>query len=142
MKKIITIFIILPLFLSAGFDMSKVNLVLSSIKSAKAPSSHLKFYNNNRILNLNKELNFTSSKFADIILFPKRKNLKKPLIVDSYKALKRYKNSIGAIYIKKGRTQIVFVKERLEKNGLKLKKIANRYLIKECTLEAICLLLK
>lgn len=77
MSKIISIFIILPLFLSAGFDMSKVNSVLSSIKSLKSPSSTLKFYNNNRSLNLNKELTFTAEKNADIILFPKRKTLKK-----------------------------------------------------------------
>lgn len=62
--------------------------------------------------------------------------------MDSYKALKRYKNSIGAIYIKKGRTQIVFVKERLEKKGFEIESRANKYLIKECTLQAICLLLK
>jgi len=142
MKKIINILIIIPLFAFAGLDISKVNSVLSSIKSSKISSMPLKFYNNNRSLNLNEKLKFTSQSSADIILFPKRKKINKVLVVDSYKALKKYKNSIGAIYIKKGRTQIVFVIERLKNNGFDLTKIAKKYLIQECKLEAICLVKK
>ncbi len=142
MKKIINILIIFPLFAFAGLDIPKVNSALSSIKSLKNSSIPLKFYNNNRSLNLNKELKFTSQSSADIVLFPKRKKINKVLVVDSYKALKKYKNSIGAIYIKKGRTQIVFVKERLENNGFDLRKMAKKYLIQECKLQAICLVKK
>jgi len=140
MKKIINILIIFPLLVFAGLDISKVNSVLSSIKSSKNSSMPLKFYNNNRNLNLNKKLKFTSQKSADIILFPKRKKINKALVVDSYKALKKYKNSIGAIYMKKGRTQIVFVEERLKNSGFDLKAMDKKYLIQECKLEAICLL--
>ena len=142
MKKIINILIILPILVFAGLDISKVNSALSSIKSSKLPSSPLKFYNSNKNLDLKKELTFTSQSRADIVLFPKRKKINKVSVVDSYKALKRDKKSIGAIYVKKGRTQIVFVKERLQKNGFDLMKISKKYLIPECQLKSICLLTK
>ena len=140
MKKIITISILFPLFVFAGLDVSKINFALSSIKFSKLSSPSLKFYNNNKSLNLNKKLRSESQTSADIILFPTRKNINKAFIVDSYKALRKYKNSIGAIYIKKGRTQIVFVEERLENSGFELMDKARKYLIEECKLQAICLL--
>jgi len=142
MKRIINILIIFPIFVFAGLDIPKVNSALSSITLSKVSSLPLKFYNNNRSLNLNEELKFTSQSSADIVLFPKRKKINKVLVVDSYKALKKYKNSIGAIYIKKGRTQIVFVKERLKDNGFDLTKMAKKYLIQECKLQSICLIKK
>ena len=142
MKKFINILIIFPLFVFAGLDIPKVNSALSSIKSSKISSLPLKFYNNNRNINLNEELKLTSQNSADIVLFPKRKKINKAFVVDSYKALKKYKKSIGAIYIKKGRTQIVFVEERLEENGFDLTKMAQKYLIQECKLQSICLVTK
>jgi len=142
MKKIITL-IIFPLFLFAELDISKVNSALLSITSSKTSSKPLTFYNNNRRINLKRTLTITSQNLADIILFPKqKKKTDKAFVSDSYKVLKRYKNSIGAIYIKKGRTQIVFVKERLEKKGFHLNEIGQKYLIEECALEAICLAVK
>ena len=142
MKRIINFLFIFPIFVFAGLDIPKVNSALSSITLSKVSSLPLKFYNNNRSLNLNEELKFTSQSSADIVLFPKRKKINKILVVDSYKALKKYKNSIGAIYIKKGRTQIVFVKERLKDNGFDLTKMAKKYLIQECKLQSICLIKK
>jgi hypothetical protein len=142
MKKFINILIIFPLFAFAGLDIPKVNSALSSIKSSTVSSVPLKFYNNNMSLNLNDELKLTSQSSADIVLFPKRKKINKAFVVDSYKALKKYKNSIGAIYIKKGRTQIVFVEERLKDNGFDLTKMAKKYLIQECKLQSICLVKK
>jgi len=140
MKRIINILIIFPLFVFAGLDISKVNSVLSSIKSLKDSSIPLKFYNTKKSLHLNKKLKFTSQNYADIILFPIKKKINKAFVVDSYKALKKYKNSIGAIYMKKGRTQIVFVAERLKNSGFDLKGMKKKYLIQECKLEAICFL--
>ena len=142
MKKIINILLILPIFLFAGLDITKVSSALSSIKSSKLPLTPLKFYNNNKNVNLEDKLKLTSQNSADIILFPKRKRINKILVVDSYKALKKHKNSIGAIYVKKGRTQIVFVKERLQKNGFDLMQVSKKYLIPECQLQSICLLTK
>ena len=142
MKKMINILVLFPLFAFAGLNIPKVNVALSSIKLSKDSSRPLTFYNSDRSLNLNKELTFTSQSSADIVLFPSVKKINKALVVDSYKALKKYKNSIGAIYLKKGRTQIVFVEERLKNNGFDLRKIAKKYLIHECRLESICLVKK
>ena len=142
MKKIINILLIVPIFAFAGLDIPKVNSALSSIKSSKIPSTILKFYNSNKKLDLKEKLQFTSQKSADIVLFPKRKKVNRVSVVDSYKALKKDKNSIGAIYVKKGRTQIVFVKERLQKNGFNLMQVSKKYLIPECQLQSICLLTK
>jgi len=136
MKKIITLLVIFPVFILAGLDMFKVNKALSSIKSSKS----LKFYNEDKSLELNKKLNFTTQSKADILLFPKNKKSTKVLVVDSYKALKDNKNSIAAIYVKKGRTQIIFVKERLKNNGFDLMKVSEKYLIPECQLKSICLI--
>jgi len=142
MKKIINVLLLVPLLAFAGLDIPKVNSALSSIKLSKIPSTTLKFYNNNKSLDLKEKLQFTSQNSADIVLFPKRKKVNKVSVVDSYKALKKDKNSIGAIYVKKGRTQIVFVKERLKKNGFDILKISEKYLIPECQLQSICLLTK
>jgi len=138
MKKIINILLLLPMLAFAGLDLSKINGALSSIKSSQS-SKILKFYNNSG-LNLKTELNFTSQKNADIILFPKQKNTTQALVVNSYKALKENPNSIGAIYIKKGRTQIIFIKERLEHNGFDIMKVSKKYMVPECQLRALCLL--
>jgi len=142
MKKIITILLILPIWVFAGLDFLKVHSALSSIKSSKIPSSTLKFYSSDKSLDLKTELAFTSQKSADIVLFPKREKVNKVSVVNSYTALKKDTNSIGAIYVKKGRTQIVFVKERLQKNGFDLMKVSKKYLIPECQLKSICLLTK
>lgn len=136
MKKIVYVFLILPILAMSGFDMVKVNNALLSIKS----SSPLKYYSSNKNINITKKLNFTSLKEADVIIFPKKKNNNKMLIVGSYKELRTNKNSIGAIYIKKGRTQIVFVGERLKSNGLSLPKVFQKYIITECQLNPVCLL--
>lgn len=138
MKKIITLLIFVPIFLSAELDISKVNNALFSIKSSKNLSLPIKFYTNSS-LNFKKELLSTTKSSSDIIIFPKSKRVKKASIVDSYGALRKYENSIGAIYIKKGRTQIIFVKERLKKSGFKLIKISKKYMIDECQLDSNCL---
>lgn len=142
MKKIITILFIAPILVFAELDISKVNNALFGIKSSSSATKPLKFYNNNRNLNLNKNLKFTSQKSADIVLFPQQKKINKILIVDSYKALKENQNSIGAIYVKKSRTQIIFVKERLKKNGFKLLPMYKKYIIPECQLNSLCLLIR
>ncbi len=141
MKKVITILILLPLFLSAKLDTSKVNSLLSNIKSTKDSSVEIKFYNTENSLKIKDGLLSKSKNSADIIIFPKQKKINKAYIINSYSELKKYKNSIGAIYLKKGRTQIVFVEERLKKKGFKLTDKYKKYIIRECKLEAICLIL-
>jgi len=136
MKKILYFLLIIPIFLIAGLNVSKVTNVLTSINSTKT----LKFFNANKSINLNGKLNLTSFENANVVLFSNRISKNKLNIVNSYKALRTNKNSIGAIYVKKGRTQIVFIEERLQKNGLSLPSSFNKNLLSECQLNPICLL--
>jgi len=138
MKKIIYLVSFLPLLLFAGLDISKINNTLLSISSS---SKSLKFYNASSDIRMKEKLIFTSIDNADIILFPS-KNLKvnKLQIVNSYKELRENSKNIGAIYLRKERTQIVFIKERLEKNNLILPEKYKKHIITECQLNPICLL--
>ncbi|MCH9739920.1 MAG: hypothetical protein K0U38_03640 [Epsilonproteobacteria bacterium] len=140
-RKTIYLLLLVPLLGVAELDIEKVNRVLLGLKSSK----QLHFFNDNQQLvqqleNKKSKLKFTSLKNADILLFPKSPKSEKVVIVNSYKALKKNSESIGAIYLLKGRTQIVFVDERLEKKGLHLSKDLHEYLIDECLLNPICLL--
>jgi hypothetical protein len=112
--------------LFAGLDVQKVKDTLLNI-NANHP---IKFYNANEKIHLT-NLRLTSLEEANIVLFSAKQYTSKMTIVDSYKKLKFNKNSIGAIYLKKGRTQIVFIKERLERNGLRLNAKFKKHLLNE-----------
>jgi len=141
MKKLnIYVLLLIPLLAFSDLNIEKVNGVLSSIKSHNKPLTYYtadtKFMNK---LNIHKS---NSLKKADILLFPRNKKVKKTMIVNSYSDLKNNKKSIGAIYMKKGRTQIMFVDERLKAKGLKLSPKYSKYIIKESYLCPLCLLTK
>ena len=136
MMKLIYLLFLTPIFLTAGLDVSKINTTLESFTSSK----QLKFYNANKSIKIKEELTLSSFDNADVILFPKEKKLKKLAIVNSYGALRESKKNIGAIYLRKGRTQIVFIQERLKNNGLSLPEKYQKYIITECQLNPICLL--
>jgi hypothetical protein len=136
-RKYLYMLLLTPLLSFADLDIEKINAVLSSIESDKSLSY---FSDNKRILGKLNIKKTDSSKKADVLLFPKGKNSKKIVIVDSYSKLKKDKKSIGAIYVKKGRTQIIFVNERLEEKGLSLPKQYKKYCITECYLSPLCLL--
>ncbi len=137
-KQKLYVLLIIPLLSFADLNIERVNSVLSAIKlNNKSPS----YYTTNKsLLTKLKVPKSKSVKSADILLFPKNKNTKKMIIVDSYNTLKKNEKSIGAIYIKKGRTQIMFVDERLKAKGLKLSSKYKKYIIKECYLKELCLL--
>jgi len=137
-KSRIYLFLVIPLLAFSDLNIEKVNGVLSSIKSH---DKSLTYYTEDK--SFLKKLKVTKSNTslkADIVLFPKNKKTKKIIIVNSYSDLKKNKDSIGAIYVKKGRTQIMFVAERLKARGLELSSKYNKYLIKESYLCPICLL--
>ncbi len=137
-KSRIYLFLVIPLLAFSDLNIEKVNGVLSSIKSH---DKSLTYYTEDK--SFLKKLKVTKSNTslkADIVLFPKNKKTKKIIIVNSYSDLKKNKDSIGAIYVKKGRTQIMFVAERLKARGLELSPKYNKYLIKESYLCPICLL--
>jgi len=133
--KYLYLLLLTPLLVFAELNIEKVNDALTSIKSSKKLSY---FSNDKSLLTKLKIKKTTSIKKADILLFPPKKSSKKIVIEDSYSKLKKNKNSIGAIYVKKGRTQIMFVEERLKKNGLSITN--KRYRISECHLNPICFL--
>ena len=139
-KSNIYVVLIIPLLAFSDLNIEKVNGVLSSIKSDNNPLTYYtadtKFMNK---LHIPKS---DSSQKADVLLFPKNKKVKKTMIVNSYSDLKNNKKSIGAIYMKKGRTQIMFVDERLKAKGLKLSPKYSKYIIKESYLCPLCLLTK
>ncbi len=93
-------------------------------------SSDLKY-----ILKYSKILSHTlSCKKAHILVTGDERLLKKcnkPAIVTKYYLLKKYKNAIGAIYWKKGRPNVVFVKDRLEQFNIKLPDRYRKYLERE-----------
>lgn len=136
MRKILLTLLFLPIFVFAGLDIAKVNKTLSGIKSKKT----LNFYTSNNKIKLNGNAKLTSFSNADIVLFSKKTNANQLAIVNSYKELKGNDKHIGAIYLRKGRTQIVFVKERLEMHGLRLSANLKKHLISNWQLDSAALL--
>jgi len=135
MKKIAVISIFFPIMTFAGLNINEVNSVLLGIHSL----NKLKFYSSEVNNVMYKKINFTSYDDADIVLFPKTTESQKIVIVSSYDELKNDKNSIGAIYLKKNRTQIIFIKERLENKSLTLPEKFNNYIVPICYLNATCI---
>jgi hypothetical protein len=127
MKNIITILTIIPIIAFASLNVQKVTNTLSNITGNKTIS----FFNANSHIHLNGKIRLTSLNSADIVLFSSKKHKSKLTIVNSYKKLKLNKNSIGAIYLKKGRTQIIFIKERLDANGLILNSKFKKHILHE-----------
>jgi len=136
MKKILISLLILPVFVFAELNIPKVNKTLQGILANK----DLTFYNANNKIKLKGNLHLTTLKKADIVVFAKKPSKHKMTIVNSYKALRADTKSIGAIYEKKGRTQIVFVKERLDANGLVLSPSLKKHLLHQWQLNTLSLL--
>lgn len=142
MKTRFILFILLvPLLGFAELDMQKVNHALVSLQSGKS----LTFYNDDaesvgKLKAQKRSIAFTSKGNADVIIFPKGNEKNKMTIVESYQQLKDDKESIGAIYMKKGRTQVVFVKERLKAHGIKIQKNKKVSVITECHFSPGCFL--
>lgn len=132
MKKILTIVSIVPILAFSGIDVKKVTNTLAQIKSNK----QLSFFNADRHILLDAKIKLTTLNGADIVLFSSKEHKSKMTMVDSYKKLKLNKNSIGAIYLKKGRTQIIFVKERLDSHGLVLSSRFKKHIMHEWQLES------
>jgi len=137
MKRIFTILLMTPIIVFASLNVEKVANALSNIKGNK----QISFYNANKQIPLSSSLKLTSLESADIILFSAEKYESKITIVNSYRMLKSNKNSIGAIYLKKGRTQIIFIKERLDANGLILNHKLKKHIVHEWQLNPKSLIL-
>jgi len=135
MKNVGVMFLLLPILTFAELNMDKVNSVLLNITASK----ELLYYSTEVNIGLDKKLKFTSLDNADIVLFPKKSLKNKIIIATSYQELKDNKNSIGAVFLKKHRTQIIFIKERLQNKGLSLPRKFNNYIYPLCHINATCL---
>jgi len=134
-KKRAIIFLFLPILTFAGLNMDEINHVLLNIHTLK----ELKYYSAEINKGIDKKLKLTSLDEADIVLFPKKSVDNKMIIVGSYQELIGNNNSIGAIYLKKERTQIIFIKERLKNKGISLPEKFNKYIMPLCNLNSSCL---
>ncbi len=134
MKQRIGMFLFLPIVTFAGLDMNEVSRVLLGIHASK----ELKYYSDTINNSIDDKIKFTSFEDADIVLFPRENFNNNIMIVNSYEALKENKNSIGAIYLKKNRTQVIFIKERLKDKGITLESKFNKYMVSSCHLHANC----
>ena len=76
---------------------------------------------------------------ADVILISSKKDMEKfsrlklstkvIFFTTSYKLLKQYPKILGAFYWRKGRSQLLFVKERLEKINIRLPKEYQKFIV-------------
>jgi len=129
--------LLIPFLGFANLNIEKINEILSSI--LQDGKSVLYFSHDKSFISKLSIPKASTIEDANIIIFPISKLKDKLTIVNSFEKLKEDKNSIGAIYLKKGRTQILFVEERLKKNNLEIAPKYNRYIIKECYLTELCL---
>ncbi len=128
-KQNIYLVLYIPLLLFSDLNIDKISSVLSAMRLNGNP---VIFYSENRrFFNRLKVKKSDSVQEANVIIFPNKKHKNKIAIVDSYSKLKSNHNSIGAIYIKKGRTQIIFIDERIKAKDIKLYYKYNKYIIKE-----------
>ena len=142
MLRSILIFLLLVVSLAFGYEeeihkveakiLSEMAHILAkkSKKVKVATSPDLKY-----IIKYSKILyQVNNCKKAQILITGDEKLLKrcnKPAIVTRYYLLKKYKNAIGAIYWKKGRPNVVFVKDRLEMFKIRLPDRYRKYLERE-----------
>ncbi|NPA61626.1 MAG: hypothetical protein GXO06_05025 [Epsilonproteobacteria bacterium] len=133
--------LLIPLLGFANFNIEKINEILSLIRR---DGNTIRYFSSKKWfiskLSVSKAKGIDD---ADVIIFPTSKDVNRSIIVDSYDRLKRDKSSIGAIYMKKGRTQILFVDERLNRDGFSIpqefRDRYEQYIIKECHLRELCL---
>jgi len=135
--KSLLLILLIPIIGFSSYNIGKINEILSAIKKEGKILSY--FSSDTDFISKLSIKKSQDPNSADIIIFPKGNISNKSVIVHSFNGLKTNKNSIGAIYLKKGRTQIIFVEERLKKKGLFLSTKYQRYIIKECYLTELCL---
>ncbi len=72
---------------------------------------------------------------ADIVIVNKYKNVEKLrnkiILTTDFNLLKEIPESIGALYWKKGRPHIIFIKERLQDYNIKLSKDYEKFIVDE-----------
>ena len=135
MKKILFIFLILYIELHALEKQSTLKLYVG-IFSALSSQEFISVYTNDReyieIFRDSKDIKLTSKvENANIALITNRKTLRyilnknrtnrRPILfVTDYKLLQESSDIVGAFYWRKGRSQLLFIKNRLSRYGIEL----------------------
>jgi hypothetical protein len=97
-------------------------------------------YDVNKVLNYSTYLRITKCENADFMIIGKDSgevDYNKPAIVFGEDLIRKVKNAVGAIYWRKGRLQLIFIKGRLDRYRIQLPGEYRRYLIDEFVLSKV-----
>jgi uncharacterized pyridoxamine 5'-phosphate oxidase family protein len=141
------IFLLAIMLLNLFANSSEVEVkIYEKIISNFDKNNKVKVYSNdknilNEIKKYSKKLIISNKKDAKVyILSANIENIpdEKIVIVTNYGLLKDIKNSLAAFYWKKGRPNILFIKDRIKKRNLSLNKEYNKYSEEERCLYELC----
>ena len=134
-KNILFLFILISSILfasSAEIEKKICNKLLEMIFQEK---SSIKIWHNSKnsykILNHNKFIFVKTPDFADILIVDHYEEIlaDKPIFVRKYHLLKKYRDrAIGGFYWQKGRPNIIFIKDNLEKYGINIPDKLKKYI--------------
>jgi len=147
LKNIIGIFLILTIWLQALERESTLKIyqdIFMTLSSKSVVSVYTLDSEYQNIFKSSSQLRLAHSiKMANIVLITNihdlnivlknkilQSNDKKPILfVTDYKLLEKSENIVGAIYWRKGRSQLLFLKNRLKKNNIELPKKYQKFII-------------
>ena len=136
MKKLFLLLLFLPLLLIASQKEYEVK-ILFAITDALFPNSNVvKVWTDTKenvlfLQNVKKVQTVSTIEESDLLFISKNNDIQsdKMKFVTSYQLLKRYKKSaLGGFYWKKGRPNILFIKENLLKYKKKLPESMDKYI--------------
>jgi hypothetical protein len=133
----------IPAFSQPNSDYIEVRLIekiLTDMTNKQPVNVCIINYGVNKILNYSKYLRITNCRNADFIIIGQDSegiNYNKPAIVFNEDLIKKVYNAVGALYWKKGRPQLIFIKSRLDKYKIQLPSKYKGYLVDESVLSKI-----
>jgi hypothetical protein len=135
--------LVIPAFPQPNPDYVEVRLIekiLTDMANKQPVNVCVINYDVNKILNYSKYLIITNCENADFMIIGKdlgETYHNKPAIVFDEYLIKKVKNAVGALYWKKGRPQLIFIKNRLDKYKIQLPSEYKGYLVDESVLSKI-----
>jgi hypothetical protein len=135
--------LVIPAFSQSNTDYVEVRLIekiLIDMTDKQPVNVCVINYDANKILNYSKCLRITKCENADFMIIGKDSeeiDRNKPAIVFGEDLIKKVKNTISALYWKKDRPQLIFIKNRLDKYKIQLPSEYKGYLVDEPVLSKI-----
>jgi hypothetical protein len=135
--------LVIPAFSQPNPDYIEVRLIekiLTDMANKQPVNVCVINYDVNKILNYSTYLRITNCENADFMIIGKDTeeiNHNKPAIVFDENLIKKVENAVGALYWKKGRPQLIFIKNRLDKYKIQLPSEYKGYLVEESVLSKI-----